>query len=151
LPLSFQHVHLLSITSFSFYFQGVQNTKADITSEHPPVIFPQRINDFALTEWHQLRDVGKCCSSWRIAKQVRIRADHTSAGLTAKHHNQFSCMNALFVPLQMTDSLRKNSGLTEPEIQNLLKSSSVADSYVKKLNNKITSALKVSTLMLVGM
>jgi len=60
-------------------------------------------------------------------------------------------MNALFVPLQMTDSLRKNSGLTEPEIQNLLKSSSVADSYVKKLNNKITSALKVSTLMLVGM
>lgn len=44
---------------------------------------------------------------------------------------------------QKTSALRKYNGLTDTEIQNLLKSELVSDLYMKKLNQKIDTALRV--------
>ncbi|XP_076800431.1 uncharacterized protein LOC143445303 isoform X2 [Clavelina lepadiformis] len=52
------------------------------------------------------------------------------------------CINSWKYTKHLTNSLRKSSGLTEGEIQNLLKPHAVAESYKNKLNQKISAALK---------
>nr|XP_026689926.1 uncharacterized protein KIAA0355 isoform X2 [Ciona intestinalis] len=53
-----------------------------------------------------------------------------------------TCVKSWDLSKKMTTSLRESTGLTESEIHHLLNTSSVSDSYVRKLNQRISSSLK---------
>nr|CAB3258608.1 uncharacterized protein KIAA0355 [Phallusia mammillata] len=95
----------------------------------------------------------KCSAKERNEAQVNDKCKEIATEVVKLPANQLvlewnqltdvkACCSSWKSAKQMTDSLRKSSGLTETEIQNLLKTSSVSDSYIKKLNSKISSGLK---------
>nr|XP_039261273.1 uncharacterized protein LOC120337527 [Styela clava] len=126
-------IHCLSIVHNSFF--KVQLNLKDINSQAE--LIPSSESNDTPTQAPTL----PCGNDTTIPSSIETPTIDFASEWTSLCDTQ-SNIKSWFALKERNGSLRKYIGLTDPEIQNLLKSDSVSDLYMKKLNQKIDTALR---------